>query len=200
MEGGRGEEGWKIGFWNIAGLGNKDREFWQGLKNWEVIVLIETWVEEKGWRRWKERMPNGYKWGIQYAERRNKKGRAMGGMIMGMKEGLMEKGEEMVTKTEGLIAGRIKVTGESWRVGVYISGDMEKRLQRLREWLKVKEGRVKTVIGGDFNARTGNKGGGIQGSGEEEEGGERERKSKDRKINKEGRMLIEFRREGMGNI
>lgn len=36
-----------MGFWNVAGLKNKDREFWGKLKDWEVIVLIETWLEEK---------------------------------------------------------------------------------------------------------------------------------------------------------
>lgn len=24
----KGSEGWKIVFWNVAGLGNKDKEFW----------------------------------------------------------------------------------------------------------------------------------------------------------------------------
>lgn len=42
------EKDWKIGFWNVAGLANKDREFWEGLKNWEVMVLVETWTDTKG--------------------------------------------------------------------------------------------------------------------------------------------------------
>lgn len=28
---------WKIGFWNVAGLKNKDKDFWKGL-TWDVIV------------------------------------------------------------------------------------------------------------------------------------------------------------------
>jgi len=32
----------------VAGLGNKDKGFWRGLEEWDVMVLIETWVEEKG--------------------------------------------------------------------------------------------------------------------------------------------------------
>lgn len=35
-------------FWNVAGLGNKDGDFWKGLKEWDVLVLSETWVDEKG--------------------------------------------------------------------------------------------------------------------------------------------------------
>lgn len=32
----------------MAGLGNKDKEFWEGLKDWDVTVTSETWVDEKG--------------------------------------------------------------------------------------------------------------------------------------------------------
>jgi len=48
---------------------------------------------------------------------------------------------------------------------------------------------IKTMIGGDFNARTGE-----EGEWEEEEGKDKEelgRRSKDKKINKEGRKLLE---------
>lgn len=29
-------------------MGNKNRKFWEGLKKWEMIVLIETWVRNGG--------------------------------------------------------------------------------------------------------------------------------------------------------
>ncbi|EZA51891.1 hypothetical protein X777_09206, partial [Ooceraea biroi] len=58
----------------------------------------------------------------------------------------------------------------------------------IEEW---REG-IKTIIGGDFNARTGKEGGKITGIEEEE--GDR-RNSKDGKINKEGRALISFMEE-----
>jgi hypothetical protein len=57
-----------------------------------------------------------------------------------------------------------------------------------------KEEGMFTLIGGDFNARTGKREKGI--GEEEEEGGRgirwRERKSKDEKENKEERKLLEF--------
>lgn len=28
-------------------MGNKDRNFWKGLKEWDVMVLMETWIEER---------------------------------------------------------------------------------------------------------------------------------------------------------
>lgn len=45
---------------------------------------------------------------------------------------------------------------------------------------------IKTIIGRDFNSRTGEKEGGVRGDGEEEE-----RKSKDKRINKERKIMIE---------
>lgn len=38
----RGRKGDVKGFWNVAGLRNKDRDFWKGLIDWDVIVLMET--------------------------------------------------------------------------------------------------------------------------------------------------------------
>lgn len=46
---------------------------------------------------------------------------------------------------------------------------------------------TRTIIGGDFNARTGEEGGRIGGEEEEEEG--TGRRSKDKKVNREGRLL-----------
>lgn len=42
---------------------------------------------------------------------------------------------------------------------MYVNGDMEKKLQSLRVWMEEKEKGILTIIGGDFNARTGEKGG-----------------------------------------
>lgn len=65
-----------ISFWNVAGLRNKDREFWRRLREWEVIILMETWVKKKGWKKIRRRLPDGYVWKTQAAKRKYKKGRA----------------------------------------------------------------------------------------------------------------------------
>lgn len=44
-------EEWNVVFWNVARLKNKDRSFWKGLSEWDVIVLTETWTEVKDERR-----------------------------------------------------------------------------------------------------------------------------------------------------
>jgi len=63
----------------VAGVRNKDKDFWKRLEEWDVMVLAETWADEKGWERVRGYLPKGYVWGVQPAKRRNKKGRAMGG-------------------------------------------------------------------------------------------------------------------------
>lgn len=48
----------------------------------DVIVLSETWVEERGWGRIESRLPRGYTWEKKHAKKTYRKGRAIGGMIM----------------------------------------------------------------------------------------------------------------------
>jgi len=35
----------------------KDKDFWEFLKGFDVIGLTETWVDERGWKKLKEKMP-----------------------------------------------------------------------------------------------------------------------------------------------
>lgn len=35
-------------FWNVAGIINKDKGFWEYIKEFDFISLCETWLEEDG--------------------------------------------------------------------------------------------------------------------------------------------------------
>lgn len=50
--------------------------------------MSETWLKKGGWERLRERMPRDYKWEVQLTSRKNKKGRVIGGMLMGIRRGL----------------------------------------------------------------------------------------------------------------
>ncbi|XP_024893159.1 golgin subfamily A member 6-like protein 2, partial [Temnothorax curvispinosus] len=173
-----------------AGLENKDKDFWEGLKKEDVLVMLETWIGEKGWERIRGRLPKGYEWGVQMAKKKNKKGRAIGGMIMGIRKGLKEKGTAIEVDREGWITGKVRTDGENWSIiGVYAKKEgMEENVQELGDRMEKKEEGRYTIIGGDFNARTGQEGGRIE---EEEGGGLGEgRRSKDKKVDREGRLLV----------
>jgi len=58
--------------------------------------------------------------------------------------------------------------------------------------MEEKEEGSRILIGGDFNARTGREGGAVGDEEEGESGGEKRRRSKDGKINRDGRKLVEL--------
>lgn len=55
-------------------------------------------------------------------------------------------------------------------MGVHVKNNMGEMLKELERWVGKKERQVETIIEGDFNARTEEKGGGV-GIKEEETGG-----------------------------
>lgn len=140
-----------------------------------MIVVSETWIDEREWEKIKEeevRIPKGYNWKVQFAGKKNRKGSAMGGMIMGVRIDIKMEKEEEVMEREGLVTGKVWL-GRWWRiVGVYVNKDLESKLEMLREWIEEKEEGVRVIIGGDFNARTEREGGRV----EEIEGGCEERR------------------------
>ncbi|KAL6265855.1 hypothetical protein P5V15_002678 [Pogonomyrmex californicus] len=69
---------------------------------------------------------------------------------------------------------------------VYINGDMEEKLEKLEEWMKREEIRIRTIIEGDVNARIANKERRINVEEGREE--EMERTLKDKKLNKERKV------------
>jgi len=73
-----------------------------------------------------------------------------------------------------------------------VNKDMESKLEELREWMEGKKRGIRNIIGGDFNAWSGEEGGKVEGE-DCEEG--RYRRSKDKKVNGDGRRLIEDIRE-----
>lgn len=38
----KGKRECRIVFWNVAGLNNKDRDFWRELGEWDVKILLKT--------------------------------------------------------------------------------------------------------------------------------------------------------------
>ena len=99
--------------------------------------MLETWIEEKGWSRVRNRLPKGYKWRAQWASRKNRKGRAMGGMMIGVREEMIGRREEGQEEEEGIMVERVKAGEQEWTVvAVYVNGDMERKLEIIRGWME----------------------------------------------------------------
>jgi len=84
-------------------------------------------------------------------------------MLLGIRKELIEEEEEAGERQrgeEGRMICRLKVGEEKWRVvGMYVNGEIERRLEGIKDWMEKKDNEVKTIIGKDFNARTGKEGG-----------------------------------------
>lgn len=55
-----GEHRQKYLFWNIAGIENKNREFWKYVREFEIVSMCETWLEEEEWENIKDRLHESY--------------------------------------------------------------------------------------------------------------------------------------------
>lgn len=130
-----------IGFWNVTRAKGKDEQFCEKIMKWDVIGLVETWIEGAEWERWKRRVPREFNWTIQGARRGGKKGRAKGGTWVGIRKGL--EGGYKDWEEEGIIISMIAigVRGQVWRIKKRtFGGDWERRM-KMFEWL------VGSVIG-----------------------------------------------------
>ncbi|XP_070526965.1 golgin subfamily A member 6-like protein 2 [Cardiocondyla obscurior] len=119
----------RIVFWNVAGIENKDEDFWKNMEKWEVIYMCETWLEEKKWKRLRSKLPKGYKWINKGAEKQNKKGRAMGGMVMGWREDLEGEEELEFEDRKGMIGIKIKSGKVWWKIAGEMLGGVEWRVR-----------------------------------------------------------------------
>lgn len=114
-------------------------------------------------------------------------------MAMEIRKKIIEKGQEIRSGREGIMDCRVKVGRKRWRIiGVYVHGNMEGVLKDMEEWLEEKKVGNRILISGDFNARTGREREAVKEEEEGESGGEKGRKSKDEKVNREGRKLVEL--------
>jgi len=50
--------------------------------------MMETWLDRKEWKKIKMRLSNEFNWEAQAVKKKNKKGRACGGMLLGIRKGI----------------------------------------------------------------------------------------------------------------
>jgi len=52
----------------VAGIRNKDEEFWEFIKKHEIVNLQKR-VEEKVWKKIETKLPKEFEWIVQHAKR-----------------------------------------------------------------------------------------------------------------------------------
>lgn len=189
----------KIGFWNVFGL-KKNKQFWNYIEKFDIIGMVETFIEEKHWNELEKRiLPENFIWKCQYAKRKKIKGRPMGGIITGVKKNIEENEEEVKrTMMEGVQVRRVTIGKDKWKI-VTIYRHKKQRITEIIKEIKTliaEDNEENLLIGGDFNARTGNKEPNIWKNNRDEI----RRRSRDKKIDSEGRKLLEEIKERGWNI
>lgn len=179
----------RIIFWNVAGIGNKDEDFWRYIRNYDIVNLSETSTEAKNWKRIEKWLPKEFRWEMQGAYKEKKRGRIAGRMLTGIRKTLRVKNVEK--EKRDMINMKIEIEEENWRIiSVYNRMGKKDYLKSLEEEIE-RGGWRKIIIGGDFNARTAELGSITWNENGNEEEEEEKRRSKDKTLNRQGKDLIE---------
>ncbi|XP_066590796.1 golgin subfamily A member 6-like protein 25 [Prorops nasuta] len=150
--------------------------------------MVETWMEEKGWKGVSKRVPRGYRWWKQWAKKEERKGRAKGGILIGVREELGGKEEGEEGRHEGIMEIGIKIEEEEWRIiALYVGKGMRSIEEGIKRAIEGGQGK-RCLVGGDWNARIRELG----GEGEEGEEMEEKRRSKDKVVNAEGMRMMDI--------
>jgi hypothetical protein len=67
----------RVLYWNVAGLRKKEQEFWDYVRQFEIVGLVKEPSSEKI----EKLLQNEYKWECKKVKQGEKKGRASGGII-----------------------------------------------------------------------------------------------------------------------
>lgn len=175
----------KVLFWNVAGINQKEESFWEYIRTFDVVGMMETWVEEKDWSRTEKRLPEGFRWKSQAAVREKRKGRAKGGIITGVRQEIEEVIEQN-SDTPNFVKRNLKIGQRIWKIATIYSTNMRNTKKEIEQ--KINETREERImIGGDFNARVGEGGKRYQ-----EQERETRRPAKDKEDNNNGKIMLEL--------
>ena len=122
----------RIGFWNVHGLKNKDKDFWKYIETYEVIGMTETWTLEEEWEKIEQNLPKNYRWYHTPAVKIHRRGRAMGGIITGIRNNLRE-GKVAKREHQDIQERRVILENKIWRIyAVYVRENAEDIKQELQ--------------------------------------------------------------------
>lgn len=142
----------KMCTWNVAGILNKDNDTWKYLNNFDIVELIETWVDKGRWEKLKGNLPKKFNWKCSYAEKVNKKGRAKGGIITGVSKNIKE--VEYKEWSRNIVERKLKINGRIWRMITVYSQDINETLKVIREGIEETKEEI-LIMGGGLECKNG---------------------------------------------
>lgn len=167
----------KIVFWNVRGLAPKLQDMKSYLIKFNIIILAETFTEEKNINKCEDNLPKGYKWYWTPANRDLQLGRGWGGLLIGVKNGITS-ANFWSNQTDCLCGIDLKINEQDYNIlGVYCRTGVKSIQDTVLNYLDRNKSK-KCIIVGDWNARIGELGD--------------ERESKDTVVNAEGREFLEL--------
>lgn len=121
----------------------------------DFVGIIETWIEEKDKKFLENKLSKKFRWDIISANRENKKGRAKGGFIIGIKKDWCSSEEYKIKKVREDVI-KTEILGKDKKLiiwSVYTPGDDNDfwKFWKVEDLLDEEN----MIMGGDFNVRIG---------------------------------------------
>lgn len=114
-------------------IGKKNERKWDYIKSFDIIGLTETWVTTKEKEKMIQNKLKDFNLEMSEARKEKRKGRAKGGIIFGIKKGLVEE-QEILKKTDEIVAVQIRKKRESRRIIITYMRD-----KREENWRIIKD-------------------------------------------------------------
>lgn len=121
-------------------MDRQDKSFWCYIKEYNFIGLSEIWINEKRWREIKGWLPESHIWYVKYAKREKERGRAKGGLLIGMRKVWGGRESEFIeTGSDGIDHVRIKEAGGNLNIVVVYNKENGKEKEMGEEIKKITE-------------------------------------------------------------
>ena len=177
----------RIVFWNVQGLATKVELLHDYLSQFQIILLVETFIEEKYQGKIECKLPKGYDWHWTPAVREKAKGRPWGGELIGVAQNLKiaNRWQDQHNCCNGV---DVEIDGCSYILtNVYCRNGVSNIRKAIFERLEDNKGK-RQIVAGDWNARLGKLGGRTAN----EFNTVTERPTQDTTCNVEGEHLLEL--------